>query len=652
MILKTVQVTDFHSIRDTNEFEVGDITCLVGKNEAGKTAILEALKRLNPVSGQELEYSITDDYPRKDVEDYRCNVETGKVEPANVVIAKFELEDREILLLEEHYGTKAIKDKYITLKKGYSNEMIFIFSLNEKEVMQYIISKFDLPTELTASLKSKSTILEIIEELKNAEQTEGVKELMKILQPMSTNGLDSYVFNTHLKPLIPQFLYFDEYYQLKGRDNIQKLKERLNNNALEKSDYPLLGLINLARLDLDTLLNPGRTIELKNRLEGAGNHLTKQIVKYWTQNKHLQMRFDVRPAQPQDPSDMRTGINIWAEVYDNRHWVSTGLETRSRGFVWFFSFLAWYSDLKKEDKQLILLLDEPGLFLHAKAQEDLLRYFDAEIKGTHQLLYTTHSPFMVDPKHFDRVRIIQDSSIDSEEEMPIEKDGTKVLTEVLEASTDSLFPLQGALGYEIYQTLFVGPNCLAVEGVSDLLFIQGISSILEKKGKEGLDKRWTITPVGGSDKIPTFVALLGSQNNLNIAVLMDYQKKDQQMIENLYKEKLMKKKNVITFANFTKTREADIEDMFNIDLYLDIVNNEYKDVLSKPISANNLENTNPRVVIKLESFFEKNPMNNRSYNHYAPARCFIERLSYFEKKIDEDTLLRFEECFKHLNKLL
>jgi hypothetical protein len=61
----------------------------------------------------------------------------------------------------------------------------------------------------------------------------------------------------------------------------------------------------------------------------------------------------------------------------------------------------------------------------------------------------------------------------------------------------AFFPLQGALGYEIYQTLFVGPYNLVVEGASDLLMLQTISGVLEKQGKVGLSPKWTITPVGG-----------------------------------------------------------------------------------------------------------------------------------------------------------
>ena len=253
-------------------------------------------------------------------------------------------------------------------------------------------------------------------------------------------------------------MYFDEYYQMRGCDNIDALKQRVANKTLEKSDHPMLGLIRKARLDLDSLLTPTRTRDLKNKLEGAGNHLTKNIVKYWSQNKNLQMRFDVRHAQPGDPQGMQNGTNIWAEVYNTLHMVTTELGARSRGFVWFFSFLAWYGDVQRGKENVLLLLDEPGLSLHGKAQGDLLRYFEEELVPNHQLIYSTHSPFMVDPARFDRVRIVQDRRVDADDDLPDGEAGTKVTIDVLESTDDSLFPLQGALGYDIAQTLFVGPK--------------------------------------------------------------------------------------------------------------------------------------------------------------------------------------------------
>ena len=269
------------------------------------------------------------------------------------------------------------------------------------------------------------------------------------------------------------------------------------------------------------------------------------------------------------------------------------------------------------------------------------------------MIYTTHSPFMVDPTRFDRVRIVQDLSIETDENLAPAKEGTKVLTDVLEATSDSLFPLQGALGYEIYQTLFIGPNSLVVEGVSDLLYLQTMSALLQQKGRTGLSPQWTITPVGGSDKVPTFVALIGAQSNLNIAVLIDYQNKDRQSIENLYKKKLLNKKKVLTFTDFLTADEADIEDMFDPSFFLRLVTEEFADSLSKPVVEADLNKHIPRITIRLEKYFESNPLQqDRVFNHYSPARYFSENLGALEKKVSKATLERFEKIFTHLNSLL
>ncbi len=99
-----------------------------------------------------------------------------------------------------------------------------------------------------------------------------------------------------------------------GHENIEALIAREANNQLKPSDHRLLGLVRLARLKMPELINPPSTIELKNRLEGASNHLTRQVLKYWSQNKHLWMTFDVRPARPGDPPGMQQGTNIWGGV--------------------------------------------------------------------------------------------------------------------------------------------------------------------------------------------------------------------------------------------------------------------------------------------------------------------------------------------------
>jgi AAA ATPase domain len=464
-------------------------------------------------------------------------------------------------------------------------------------------------------------------------------------------GLSKYIWDMYLAKTWPKFLYFDEYYQMEGQVNIQALKDRQAKKTLTESDRPMLGLIDLARLDVDQLLAAKDTQALLNKIEGASNHLSKQILKYWSQNRHILVRFDLRQALAEDPPGMREGMNLWGFVHDTKHLATTRLGTRSRGFIWFFSFLAWFSQQKKLNEPMILLLDEPGLFLHASAQADLLRYIEKELRPYHQVVYTTHSPFMVEPTEFSRVRIVRDKSMESDDELPQEEQGTKVFTDVLEADEGSLFPLQGALGYDIAQTLFIGPNSLVVEGASDLLYIQTLSAALQVKGKASLSTAWTITPVGGSDKVPTFVALLGSQKKLKIATLIDLQKKDEQTIENLYKKKLLDKKNVKTFVDFTNTVEADMEDMFDPQFYLALVNAEYKAELQRPIQLTDL-GRQPRIVVRLEKYFKESPLKSGSFSHYRPARYLAENFASLEGKLDEATVARFESAFKVLNSIL
>ena len=694
MKLKCAQVREFRSIWDSNPFKVDRVACFVGKNESGKTALLHALHRLNPIDDDRSNgFDVTDDYPRSHVEEYEQALERGQREPAVVVEATFALEAPELDAIAAEYGSGVIKESSIIVWKGYPREPATKCELSvevpivESVLVSHLVQNCELPaTVKSAAHTTLSSLADQLEALKaeNAQAIEAADEQVaapkdetekavaiehaerlrvadgqvavlyeRVNELLAHEDLGSHIWSTLLRPYLPKFLYFDEYYQMTGQDNIEALKQRQQTKQLKTSDYPLLGLIARARLDLDKLLNPNRTQTLKNKLQGASNYLTKQIMKYWSQNKHLQMQFDVRQGLPGDPEGMQTGTNIWGEVFDSVHQASTSLGTRSAGFVWFFSFLAWYAAKKNRDISLVLLLDEPGLSLHGKAQADLLRYFESEIvtNPRHQLLYTTHSPFMVDAQHFDRVRIVQDRGIDTDKSLPRNEDGTKVFTDVLEAGPDSLFPLQGALGYEINQSLFIGPNSLIVEGASDLLYLQTLSGVLESQNRMGLDGRWTITPVGGADRVPAFAALIGAQKELNVATLIDFQKAHRQMIENLYKRKLLRQSHVLTFADFTGQDEADIEDMFDESFYLALVNEEYSENLAQQVTSNDLTSAKSRIVARLGDYFAKGPLTGGvKFNHYRPARRLVEEVARYS--IPATTLDRFERAFEMVNALL
>ncbi len=653
MKLKQYRVREFWSVWDSGPIEVNErITCLVGKNEAGKTALLTALYRTNPIIGSDAVFDETYDYPKREVEEYRFAVEGGDRKEVVVVECEFQLHDEDINAVSAVFGPAVLNGSTFIRKTYYGkSNHEFVIDVDDAAAMRYLCENPDLPDALKKSLAATSDWDSFAEVLKNAESTEAITKLNTIVSKVRENGLAHFIYDSLVWPRVPKFLYFDEYYQMKGCENLQALIAREDAKKLDKADHPLIGLINLARLDYRELVQTKNTVELKNKLEGASNFLTRRIMQYWSQNQHVKMEFDVRDAKPEDPEGMRQGMNVWGEVYDTVHWAHTPLGSRSRGFVWFFSFLAWYEDIKRQKQNIFLLLDEPGLSLHGRAQGDLLEYFNMEL-ASHQVIYSTHSPFMIHPQHFERVRIVQDLGIDSKEPLPKEVDGTKVVPNVFDATNDSLFPLQGALGYEIQQSLFIGPNSLVVEGPADMLYLRTISLELERTGRTGLSEEWVITPVGGSGKVPTFVALLAPQKGMNIATLLDIQNLDRQVIEDLYKKKLLKKKQVITYADVLDQNEADVEDLFDRGFYVDLVNMEFAEQLTKPIKVAALNRNEPRTLRAIELYLETNALKSGVFGHYRPARYFSEHVGELWGTMSDVTKDRFETIFRTLNALL
>ncbi|MDE0430966.1 MAG: AAA family ATPase [Caldilineaceae bacterium] len=660
MKLKKVRITNFQSITDSNEIKIDEITCLVGKNEAGKTAILKALYKLNPINVSDDKFNETLEYPRPDYARYRRAVRNDEEERAQVVEATYEFEDDDLESLELAFGPNCFDedDPEITLSKGYSNEIVVHdMDIFEVGVIRHLITESNPSSKSTPLLMDCETAEEVLNAIEHLDDSDSLNDLAESMSRIIEDGISVYIFDEIISDLLPKFLYFDEYYQISGQTNLDSFVERVTNNQQDSSqyhllpsDFPLLGLLKLSDIELEDLLNPESTQELTAYLEAAESILTSECLPFWSQNKNIRMKFDVRRALLGDPEGMQTGTNFWGQVVNTTYNSTTPISTRSRGFIWFFSFMAWYSYVRETEEDIIFLLDEPGLSLHAKAQADLLHFFEQRLRPDHQLIYTTHSPFMIDPSRLHQTRIVQDLSIEPRsEELEADQKGTRVTTDVEKATQDSLFPLQGALGYEIHQTLYIGPNCLIVEGVSDKIYIETMSGILQRKNEEGLSPQWVITPTGGSSKVATFVSLVGSQKDMNLAVLIDFHKKDEQEIENLWKSKLMRKNKVYTYENFVPGDEADVEDMFNIGFYIDLVNGEY----GSSIKESELKEVHPRITFRIESHLQLTPFpHNAKYNHYRPARYFQESVSTLESKLSEPILDQWRKMFRCLNALV
>ena len=259
-----------------------------------------------------------------------------------------------------------------------------------------------------------------------------------------------------------------------------------------------------------------------------------------------------------------------------------------------------------------------------------------DLSKNYQIIYSTHSPFMIDSNRLDRVRTVVET-----------KEGSLVSDSIQEKDPNTLFPLQAALGYDLAQNLFISKNNLLVEGPADLLYLSTMSNILETNGREGLKDSITIVPIGGLDKVATFISLLrGSQ--LNIVCLLDTftDAKGRQKVEDLIAAKIAKDKNIRYFDEFANNggNQADIEDLFTKEDYLKCFNRAFV----KEFGEIQIADLNPSIKPIIIQINKK--IGRDRFNHYKPAIKLVESvpdISFFE----ETTLNNFERVFKEVNKL-
>lgn len=642
MLLKDVRIQDYRSVEDSGVVPIdSDVTCLVGKNESGKTAFLQALhllNPLNPIKGKK-QYDEVMDYPSRKSSAYKKIRDT---DPATVVTAVFVLEEHELDAVRQELGPDCLSGETVTVEAGYSGQTTFSAEVDTAAALKHLTADVEVPNAELKPIKEAKTVASLKAALEAvSEPNAAVIALVARIADWRAESLVLHLIDTYWAQWLPVFFYFDDYSTMRGRVSLPHIKAKEAAATLEEAEKTFLALLSTVDADLSDF-ETANFERLTRELEGAANGITDQVFEYWTQNKELRLEIRVSTADPEDEPPLNQGPIVNVRIYNPRHRVSVPFDERSRGFVWFFSFFAYFSDIEQQNgRRTVLLLDEPGLALHATAQGDFLRFIDGELAQTHQVLYSTHSPFLIKPDRFDRVRTVQD----------VDGKGTQVSADVFRTDSETVFPLQTALGYELAQTLFVGPDCLLVEGPSDMLYLQVLSQACEVAGLTGLDPRWVVTPVGGADKLGTFVSLLGA-NQLNVAALIDSNPKDKQRIAALQANGHLQGRALIELSEVASTGEADIEDLLDPAFYLGLVNGAYAVDLPKPLKTSDLKSKAPRITVRVEQHFREKGIANGKLNHYRPAAHLLREQTDLVSKINKDTLQRSNALFTRLNSLL
>src|SRR5664280_860979 len=199
--------------------------------------------------------------------------------------------------------------------------------------------------------------------------------------------------------------------------------------------------LSLAQLDYSFFQQPSSRI-LKQKIENLNNTLTRNFHDFWQQsigrnNKiHIQFELDHYSSSYEGKAG-KPYLEFWIKDEGERLYP----KQRSRGVRWFLSFYMELMASANSDRPMVLLVDEPGVSLHARAQEDVLKVFE-DIKDKIQIIYTTHSPHLVEINKLHRILAVQRDDLDSM------RSTSRILDplQLASASPDTLTPLQSILG--------------------------------------------------------------------------------------------------------------------------------------------------------------------------------------------------------------
>lgn len=643
--LKQFRVRKFRNIIDSGVVTVDPaVTCLVGMNEAGKTAILTALNRLNPTDGDT--FAVQRDYPRWMLtKDRRAEL----VDATVPIEAVFTLTDRDVAAVTAKLGPDVVTlGDEVTVRKAYGDTGNPHWSLDvdANATIRNLLERAKLEDgTLRRSLAEADdlvafgTILAAADADVTTDATEATEsdaarvraEYEKVTAVGGPRALNAVA--KILRPRTPRFFYFSDYSVLEGRVDLSALDVGSADRTASTSDQTARSLLRLAETSPEDL-SGDEYEDRKAELEAVGNDLTQQVFKYWRQNPNLRVRFDVDRVSKDNPSHGQPPIVtpiLDIRVEDVRHSFTNNFSQRSSGFQWFFSFLAAFTEFEAQHEQgtdFVVLLDEPGLTLHGRAQADLLDFINERLAPAAQVLYTSHSPFMVETSHLERVRVVEDGGPEV---------GATVSQEILRVGRESLFPLQAALGYDVAQNLFLGEANLLVEGPSDYIYLDTISRHLESLKRPHLDDDWRIMPAGGANNIPSFVALIGP--SMDVTVLIDGGTEGGQRLQRAIDAGRLDQRRLIDVSCVTGTKQTDIEDLFEVDDYLRLYNGAFNRKASSSSIGPGFRITQ-RIASKL---------GEKRFDHYKPAEYLLRHQEEQLALLSEGTLERFESLFERIN---
>lgn len=447
-----------------------------------------------------------------------------------------------ILEILDSFKNEIEKEDFFIKESDENKQFVYVFIANEKD--NYTDDYFTI-SQVKESIAKLNSLIE--------DNFKRKKNIPEFIQAKILDKLEFFINAFNAKPIpttnevtekilkkIPKFVYYSDYGNLDSEIFLPRVIEDLERDDLSESARAkvrtldvLFKYVGLSPQEIYELGNDRKvvikTMDAYNRVVSTVKEdLSDEEVKQWSEKKKergvllrsaataLTTSFKKWWLQVDYIFDFQAdGNHFRINVSDKLRPEQIELEGRSRGLQWFFSFfLVFLVETKEDHSNTILLLDEPGLSLHPIEQYDLAKFFK-KLSEDNQLIYTSHSPFLVDMDNLANVKAVY---VDSE------TGRTKVSSNLRYNDLDaekSIYPVHAALGLTVSDTLLLGCKPILVEGPSDQIYLTLIKRFLIGNGNLKYSKEIVFIPTGGVKGMSPVSKLVASRNNELPMVLLD-----------------------------------------------------------------------------------------------------------------------------------
>ena len=611
MKIKKFRILNYKSIIDSQDcYPAERVTIFAGKNESGKSSILEALENFN-TDKQINEKAIPIQYPDKkpkiqvwfavsknEFKEIRASLETEKTFPTS----------EQVIMIEKEYPEAYSFGQESAKLLGYDQEVL---TRKFRSIKNSLEKAKKIGAELAANLggiafpEITTNTYKAIKEgvsnykthiephLANIPQDKNsllIKELDTILQ-LCQECLDDVSFRTKLmeefKNYIPNFILFVSFEDV--FPNIVPIGELDSNQWIND-------LAEISNLDTAVIKSNNDRNKVTHKKD-LNIQLNKDFKNFWEQDlSKLAIEWD------------NEKLTFWIEE-DGHHFEP---EIRSQGRRWHLAFYIKVTARAREDQPNVILIDEPGLYLHAKAQQDILKKLE-ESSQKAPIYFSTHSPYLIEANKLERVRLVLKTT----------KKGTVIENKIHKVSDkDTLTPILTAIGLEMANSITEVDKVdnIVIEGPSDWYYLQAF-----KKISQGINLNFIYG--GGSGNMPKVGTILHGWG-CNVLYLYDNDQGVKDAEKNLKSEWLVTSKDMLDKIPIPATA---IEDIFTIG--------DYKKFILKDESLTHSESNSEYAKIKKR-------------DKVLDAKLFLESLHSQKITLEQQTKDNIQKLFESVTKKL